>query len=40
MMTIGEVIELIKSIFALLMQYLAPLFKKEEDGTEESTTQA
>lgn len=38
-MTIGQVIEMLKSIFALLAEYLAPLFKKDEEG-EDTTTEA
>ncbi len=35
-MTIGEVIEMIKAIFALLAEYLAPLFSKDEEEGDEA----
>lgn len=39
MMTIGEVIELLKTIFEILSKYLGEFFGGEEDaeGTEETT---
>ena len=36
-MTIGEVIEMLKSIFALLMEYFGGLFNKDAEGEEEVT---
>lgn len=39
-MTIREVIEMLKNIFALIMQYIAPLFGfgKDDDAAEEEST--
>ena len=37
MMTIGEVIEMLKSIFALLMEYFQKFFGNADDG--ETTTE-
>lgn len=40
MMTIREVIAMLTQIFQSLMEFLAPLFEKKEEGTEEETTEA
>ncbi len=39
-MTIGQVIELITKLFALLSEYFGDFFKKNEEGTEDATTEA
>lgn len=36
MMSLGQVIELLKGIFELLMEYLGPLFQKDEETEEET----
>lgn len=40
MMSLGQVIELLKGIFEMLMEYLGPLFQKDEEGTDETTNEA
>lgn len=39
MMTLGQVIELLKGIFEMLVEYLGPLFQKDEEG-DETTAEA
>lgn len=38
MMTIGEVIELVKSIITTIIEILAPYFKGGDEGTTEDAT--
>lgn len=40
MLSIREFINIIKGLFDAFMQYIMPLFKKEEEGTDDETTAA